>query len=320
MMHTATWPSRRPIQTLILSFVAWKLLILIVATCSLGQGYDTSTQLGLASHSGHGQLPWPLELLINKLVRWDAIYIIKIADRGYRLYEQEWFTGWGFTELVALFTAGKGASSGSQKLKLTKSVVRKAGVPAYRGLEGVVAIIIAHTSHLLSSLTLFKLTAILFPGSSALPLNAAFLHVISPAGIFLSAPYAESSCAFLSFLGCVLFVKSLGSGKPTLGKDALILTSGVIFGIATTFRSNGILYGSLLLEEAFLTFFLLKDGPRLTTLRRLLATGLGGLSVGAGLVLPQYIAYKEYCTTDAARPWCEKTIPSIYTFVQDHYW
>jgi len=116
-------------------------------------------------------------------------------------------------------------------------------------------------------------------------------------------------------------MKSLGSGKqPTLVQDFFVLASGISFGIATTFRSNGILNGSLLAEEAVRTLLLFRHGFRLTTIRHLVATGVGGLAVAAGFLLPQYIAYSEYCNIYASRPWCEKTLPSIYTFVQDHYW
>lgn len=304
-MHLTAWPSRHPIRALILCFAAWKSLILIIAACSPGRGYDTSTSLSLANnHFEHDRLPEPFDFINSKLIRWDAIYFVRVANRGY-LFEQEWAFGWGFTRLIALFT----------------TAIKEAGVPHYEGLEGLVAIIIAHSSHLLSSFALFKLTAILFPGFSGLPLSVAFLHIISPAGIFLSAPYAESSCALMSFLGCLFFVKSLGPRQqPTVIRDILVLMSGISFGVATTFRSNGILFGSLLLEEAFRNLFILKSGLRLTAVRRLVATGFGGLSVAAGFLLPQYIAYSEYCRSSPSRLWCDKTLPSIYTFVQEHYW
>ena len=214
-------------------------------------------------------------------------------------------------------------------LSLTTSTgTGKLGVPHYEGLEAVVGLLIAHVAHLLSVFVVFALGIILFPSRrpSGFALTAALLHMLSPAGLFLSAPYAESSCALLTFFGVLLFAKSFNSkGRSTAWHDLLIILSGISFGIATTFRSNGILSGLLLLEEAFRALILLRYEFRITTIRRLLATGIGGLSVGAGFLLPQYIAWSEYCgpsnaDVDSLRPWCHKSIPSIYTFVQDHYW
>jgi phosphatidylinositol glycan class V len=92
----------RLIRSLILTFAAWKALLLI-ALCSRGPGYDTSTTLALR---GDTQLSGPLIYVIGKLTRWDAIYFVKAATRGYR-YAQEWAFGWGFTRLIALCTAGE---------------------------------------------------------------------------------------------------------------------------------------------------------------------------------------------------------------------
>ena len=105
-MQIWTRPSASPIQSLVASFVAWKLLLLLVAVCSPGPGYDTSTSL-LSSHGTDRNLALPsaLHYLVGKLVRWDAIYIVTVADRGY-LFEQEWAFGWGLTPLIALFAAG----------------------------------------------------------------------------------------------------------------------------------------------------------------------------------------------------------------------
>lgn len=174
-------------------------------------------------------------------------------------------------------------------------------------------------------LLLFKLTPAVLPAcTTKFAFISAALHIISPAGLFLSAPYAESSCALLGFAGSLVFTSSLADeGQESLDHDLLVVLSGILFAVATTFRSNGILNGLLLLEEAFRTLLRLTNGVRVATVRRLLATGLGGLIVGGGFLLPQYIAWSEYCTeseVEVLRPWCGKTVPSIYAFVQDHYW
>jgi hypothetical protein len=96
----------RPVRVLTLYFVAWKLLLLLVVFCAPGPGYDTSTTLlGLehvptntSNEKGNiAGIPEPraiFPLLLQKLVRWDAIYFVKIAERGY-LFEQEWAFGYG---------------------------------------------------------------------------------------------------------------------------------------------------------------------------------------------------------------------------------
>ncbi|KAG9243687.1 GPI mannosyltransferase 2 [Calycina marina] len=310
---STTMPSRivapqDPTRSLLLAFVAWKALLLLVALCSPGPGYDTSTTLSLSSHSEEARrLPAFLHHTVSKLTRWDAIYFVKSANRGY-LFEQEWAFGWGFSKLIALVS----------------SIIQKVGFDYYEGLEGLVGICIAHGSHLASVVVLYHLTLAMFPGNPARAATTAAFHIISPAGLFLSAPYAESSCALLSFLGFLMFRKSLGSqGKQSsAAKDLLVVSAGVCFGIANTFRSNAILNGLLLLEEAFRTLFLLRHGIRFPVVRRLAATGLGGLIVGFGFLLPQYIAFTDFCnyTSGPRRGWCERPLPSIYIFVQDEYW
>lgn len=93
-----------PIRKLVVLFCCWKLLLLVVASCSPGPGYDTSTSLVEASD--REELPRVLRHLVSKLVRWDAVYFVKVAERDY-LFEQEWAFGWGFTRAIAFCTKGK---------------------------------------------------------------------------------------------------------------------------------------------------------------------------------------------------------------------
>ena len=209
------------------------------------------------------------------------------------------------------------------KPKLTPLAVQKAGLTRYGGLESLVAISIAHLGHFFSVLVLHQLTLAIFPESSAVAAVTAALHIVSPAGLFLSAPYAESTCALFSFLGCLLFTKSLSrTGESSIAKDILVLISGILFGIATTFRTNAILNGLLLLEEALRVVSTLQNGLQYATFRRIAATGFGGLAVGFGFLLPQYLAYSEFCgnSTAVKRTWCDSSLPSIYGFVQGYYW
>lgn len=92
-----------PIRSLTVAFWLWKaVLYLVVAYCP-GVGYDTSTSLiSYAANPMVGSEPLSGPL---KFARWDAIYFLDIAEKGY-IYEQEWAFGWGYTKLLSLFVSG----------------------------------------------------------------------------------------------------------------------------------------------------------------------------------------------------------------------
>lgn len=91
---------------LVVVFATWKSLLLCVASVSPGPGYDTSTQLLLRSASYHTTGgPTIITKTVSKLVRWDALYFVSAAHRGYR-FEQEWAFGWGLTQVVSAIAKG----------------------------------------------------------------------------------------------------------------------------------------------------------------------------------------------------------------------
>lgn len=204
-------------------------------------------------------------------------------------------------------------------------------------------ILIANTFHLLSVMVLFRLSLVIWrnhPQRVLVSLLSAGLHVISPAGLFLTAPFAESSCALFSFTGYLLYARSCLAAK-TIARDGYLILAGLSFGVATAFRSNGILNGLPFAWEVLQVLPRLANslfstsspwqekGFPFTTIggvRRLLALGMGGIAVAAGSLVPQAVAYQRYCSDASGstqvprRPWCQDHLPSIYTFVQRHYW
>lgn len=197
-------------------------------------------------------------------------------------------------------------------------------------LEINIALLVANFSHFFSVLILYRLSELIFPQSQSAGRSRAFLaaslHIISPAGLFLVAPFAESSFSFLSFSGFYLYAegrKRYRSGRVITG-DLMTLVSGAVFGLATTVRSNGLLCGLLFLYDAAIVFRALAERPTVFGLQRLTAVVFGGLCIGFGAFLPQYIAYNEYCSSmtpeSSSRPWCKKLVPSVYSWVQVHYW
>ena len=106
-MQLWTRPLDRPIRNLLILCVAWKIFLLLIAVLSPGPGYDTSASL-ISPSAAEGQvLPPVIQHVLGKLTRWDAIYFVKTAGRGY-VFEQEWAFGWGFSRLISLCAAGEG--------------------------------------------------------------------------------------------------------------------------------------------------------------------------------------------------------------------
>ena len=161
---------------------------------------------------------------------------------------------------------------------------------------------------------------------SRIPFVASVLHICTPASLFLSAPYAESLFSLLNLAGMLCYAESKATANPgfiSFQEVAYKLSSGLLFAVSTTIRSNGLLSGLVLLYDVA------RYLPQLLLLRssvhdicRIIVTCISGTLIAVGFVGPQYLAYLDYCriNNSVMRPWCEKSIPSIYSWVQSHYW
>lgn len=207
-------------------------------------------------------------------------------------------------------------------------------------------IILANISHLLSVFVLHRLALALPLGkkenASSFAFVAATLHILSPAGLFLSAPYGESTFSLLSFLGQLLYVSSYSTSLTphNIRNDMFLVLAGICFCISSTVRGNGLLSGILLLHDACLWACMVLDRIGIPILsikiipaifrdamhdfpsRRIPATIITGLLVGIGFATPQYVAWGDYCSAGVAnkRPWCDRLPPSIFSWVQKEYW
>ncbi|KAH9907230.1 GPI mannosyltransferase 2 [Xylariomycetidae sp. FL2044] len=290
---------RTPRWSLTGAFFAWKTFLLAVAMGSaVAPPYDTSTTLISPDATSFHE---PVSALATRLTRWDAIYFIESARRGY-LFEQEWAFGRGLPTVISFLA----------------KLLPGSGKGDVDSLMPAVGVFVAHSAHLLSVLVLYQLGMVISK-SPQRAFVAALLHVISPAGLFLSAPYSESSFALLSFMGYLFFARGVASGKRTLAHDISLVASGMWLGFSMTFRSNGLLNGLLFAVELVRE---LSSPPTLASIRRRLALIIGGSAIAVGFAIPQFIAYQTYCVGGAveSRPWCSKMPPSIYSFVQEHYW
>lgn len=190
-------------------------------------------------------------------------------------------------------------------------------------------IVISTTCHLLSVLVLHRLLTLVTGvrrQQTRIPFVASVLHILTPASLFLSAPYAESLFSLLNLTGMLCYAESKVATTPSsvsIREVTLKLGSGALFAVATTIRSNGLLSGLILLYDvARYLPYLLSMGSNVHDICRVVVTCVSGALIALGFVGPQYSAYLDFCSTSdsASRPWCQRSIPSIYSWVQSHYW
>ncbi|KAF4555718.1 Mannosyltransferase (PIG-V)-like protein [Elsinoe fawcettii] len=311
-MKTPNVPSRSAdVRAILTLFVIWKSILLLVVALSPGPGYDTSSDLLLWDDNEALQARGLVPHLLLRLIRWDAVYFVNIANRGY-LYEQEWAFGRGF-----MFLTGQLAKVLPESF-LSSNILRQA-------LSGS---IIAHLSHASAVILLYELTFRALPGHTRdrtrIARLAACVHVITPAGVFLSAPYTESLFASLNFLGMlflVLIPQNLESSTGKIRHLTCSVAAGVSFALATTVRSNGLLSVLTFVVLCFPAVLRILGGTiNGHDLFALVSSGFGAVITTSGIVVPQYFAYRDYCTGLQQRSWCANIPPSIISFVQMHYW
>ncbi|GAM82170.1 hypothetical protein ANO11243_001490 [Dothideomycetidae sp. 11243] len=311
-------PHTDNLKSISLLFLGWKILLLGVVAASPGPGYDTSTELLLSDLRSAITRPdsaihHVIHHVLSRLLRWDAFYFVNIGSRGY-LFEQEWaFSRFSTFPVSAL-----------------AKVLPNSLFPSLLLRQTLAATAVSHLAHFGSCLLIYALALRLLPDGfrnrTAIATLAAYLHILSPAGVFLSAPYAEALFSCLNFLG--FYLLSFAAESPRSARDSVTYSlsavgGGLSFAVASTFRGNGLL--SVLAFGVYALPIARRVLSGIVSLNDLSA--LPGLVVGVvltvfGFATPQYIAYTEYCTGAAlnSRPWCTKVPPSIYTFVQAHYW
>ncbi|KTW28757.1 GPI-anchor transamidase GPI18 [Pneumocystis jirovecii RU7] len=267
---------------LTISFLVYKVIfILIPVLSSFLNVYDTSTLLILEKPKNI------LQKIIVSLVRWDSVYFIILARRG-RLFEQEWAFGPVFPHTVRLFT---------DHIFLSKSLYNYA----------FLSIVISHLFHLFSIFSLYYLTFKIYQ-SRNMAIITSFLYLVSPSGIFLSAGYTESFFSFFIFTGFIFFEK-----------DYNFLAS-LAWCVASTIRSNGLLWSIFFLHSAFIWVCRFFKYPGFILFFRIIKFGICSLIVGIGFFWIQYRAYVEFCHPEKKRSWCFESFPLIYSFVQSYYW
>lgn len=250
--------------------------------------YDTSSLLRVHCSGA----PFPLASSAYKVDRkesllvWDTQHLVHIAKCGYQ-YEHQFAFYPMIPGLLSLARTPVGFEEWALSYGLFLSFC-----------AGVLSVVVFHR---LSTAVLQQ------PRLAAL---ATILFVLQPATVFHTALYTESLFTLLHF--CSLY---------SLYCCQNLLPATLFVGLSSAVRSNGVVNCGYLLHFCLVRYF---ESPHLDQgvmwlLKGALATAAGA----APSLLFQAYGYTTFCSNPAqndTRPWCQSTLPTIYTFVQKTYW
>lgn len=268
-------------------FVIWK-SILISLLFLVPKQYDTSSQLIFPEIENSGLLWHCIQHIIERLVIWDSVFFVTVADRG-MLYEHEWAFGKFWYKIIELL--GELQPGWWQLSK--------------RHWIGGASICLSIMNHYLSVLLLYKLTKMIFPGKKRMARATASLYILSPAGIFLIAGYSESTFALLSLIGMYLRERKLW------------VFSGMVFAISCGIRGNGVLWGLVFLYD-LVDYAAHKVNEQKNWCKSIISILIGGSFIGITVLGLQILPFLTYCPERGE--WCNNMIPSIFGYVQSKYW
>ncbi|KAM5247917.1 GPI mannosyltransferase 2 isoform 2-T2 [Ctenodactylus gundi] len=257
-----------------------------------------------------------VQSLLGGLSRWDAEHFLFIAEHGY-LYEHNFafFPGFPLALLI-----------GTELLRPLRGLLnqRSCLLISAASLNSLFFLLAAVALHDLGCLVLRCPRQAFY---------AALLFCLSPANVFLTAGYSEALFAFLTFSAM---------GQLERGR---VLTSGLLFALATGVRSNGLVSVGFLLYSQCQGFFssLGVLNPLRQLFKLLASLCLSVLALSLPFALFQYYAYTQFCLPGSAHsipkplmqlavdkgyriaegnepPWCSWDLPLIYSYIQDVYW
>ena len=283
-------------------------LFLFVAMDALFPDYDTSPGLGIDCTGAEQLLPLPggspgarggVPLLspgLEGLVVWDSVHFVSIAKCGYEFENQHAF--FPFVPLAMRLL---------HNTVLYPFAVVLGSIPAMV-LGGLVLSALCFSA----AAAVFYRLSVVMTADARLSATAALMFVANPAGAHFSAAYGEAPFTLFSMLGILLTMRS---DDP---RDHLL--AALSFAGATLVRSNGVVnIGYLGWVGLTQMIARRRDAARVAVLGAQTAA-LCAIAV-APFVLVQAHGYLTYCVDGKLdRPWCQASLPVLYSFVQSHYW
>lgn len=308
----------KEIANIIKYFVIFKVFQLLIVYFTPVR-FDTSSQQLIELYESHKQeilSDWnfPLRIgdslishIVDKFITWDAVYFSDLFINEIKYEHQFVFCPlwWRFIKFIPI-----GSNNFYKKL--------------------VLGIACSNLCHLGSCIVLYYLTIQVFKTSKLfnkkaqrLALVTSLAYVISPAGIFMTAPYSESPCAFFSMGALYLREVSINrenfrhsnssnSLKAHWVYKVSYLLSGLLVGLAYGIRINCILLGILFVYDLY--EFGVKNQDRHDSMFALAS----GFQLFVSIVISSWYPYSVFCP--ARGEWCHYWIPSLFQYAQSHYW
>ncbi|KAJ9475495.1 GPI mannosyltransferase 2 [Pseudozyma hubeiensis] len=280
-------------------------ITLLVIISHLQQAFDTSHELlsfSLDPLTSHGLSAGGFKWLLA-FVRWDTIYFVAAASPS------------------SSTTVGvhQGGYATEQSLAFQPGIVALLRIAGYvtPSLDGawsptaaiLVITALANAAAVASPVLLYRLS-LKVTRDAELAYTAALLSVFAPsAGTTLTSPTPESFYSVASLLGML----SLETSNAGVGWIQ-VASASIFFALATSFRANGTLL------VGYFSFKLVSEARSSTPISAALKLALSTILSISPNILFQTWAYGRFCLGEEQRPWCQDRLPSIYTFVQSHYW
>ncbi|KAH9260666.1 hypothetical protein BASA81_001133 [Batrachochytrium salamandrivorans] len=296
--------------------------VAFLATSMVGT-YDSSSSLLSPNHNYHPMFLCPSN--------WDGAFHVKIAsERGY-LYEQSH----AFFPLFPLVMA------------VTQQLGYWLTLHGGFNLDDLVVMGLAGTAvntilFLAASVLFYRLSSKVFDSGLGkrrhrnIAMRASILFCFNPASIFFSVAYSESLFTVFALAGMLLLQPAVTGGRKRQRKRqrqrrVANVGGGVVdfkhrmlaslcFAGATLTRSNGSLLGLFSLYAAWRAYDKGKQTNRTLTTHVLQLAAVTAVHGSALLTVLGHGWFKYCWNKGVRRPWCDYTVPNIYSFVQAEYW
>jgi phosphatidylinositol glycan class V len=159
-------------------------------------------------------------------------------------------------------------------------------------------------------ISMFRLRA------KSIALASSLAYVISPAGIFLTAPYSESFCNVLVVTGLWFREAALGktpvlSSFKNTGSVILYLLSGLLIAISFGVRANSVLFGLFYLYD-------LQQAWQNSLVTDFILTLAAGGQLAVAIAVSIWYPYSVFCP--GRGEWCHSWFPSLFSYAQSKYW